>query len=92
MNNALHTTTFHVWWDHLDGGSGKMVRSEKVFRKKEEAALFIRKQPHILRRLNAAGCYMLVESKETFRDGKTRQTTIKEDVWTYQELLKLVEA
>ncbi len=90
-NNPLHHTKFVVWWDHLDGGSGKMVRSTKEFRRKEDAALFIRKQPHVAQHRDGAGCFMHVESKEVFRDGKTRTTTIVEDVWTYREIAEMAE-
>lgn len=89
MNRPFHTTTFHVWWDHLDAATGKLVRTEKVFKRKEEAALFVRKQPHITQRLDGAGCYMKAETKEVHRDGKTRLTTVKEDVWTYREMVAL---
>ncbi len=85
MNNALHATRFHVWWDHLDGATGKLVRSTKEFRRKEEAATFIRKTPHLINH-GAAGCYMQTESREVARDGKVKTTTVKQDVWTFAEI------
>ncbi len=91
MNNPFHNTRFVVWWDHVDAASGKMVRNTKEFKRKEEAALFIRKQPHVARYPNGAGCYMQVESKEVARDGKTRTTTVREDVWTYREIADMAQ-
>ena len=88
MNNALHTTRFHVWWDHVDGATGKVVRSTKEFPRKEEAALFIRKTPHLTSH-GAAGCYSISEAKEVARDGKVRITTVRQDIWTLQELIQL---
>jgi hypothetical protein len=85
VNNALHSTRFHVWWDHVDGATGKLVRTTKEFKRKEEAAAFIHKTPHIVDH-GAAGCVMVTESKEVARDGKTKQTTVRQDVWTFQEL------
>ena len=32
---------------------------------------------------------MKAETKEVHRDGKTRLTTVKEDVWTYREMVAL---
>lgn len=88
MNNPLHSTRFHVWWDHVDGSTGKLVRSTKEFRRKDEAALFIRKTPHLADH-GAAGCYQQTDSREVFRDGKTRTTTVREDVWTFQEIVRM---
>jgi hypothetical protein len=85
MNNPLHSTAFHVWWDHVDGSTGKLVRSSKTFKRKDEAALFIRKTPHLVDH-GAAGCYMLTESKEVARDGKAKITTVRQDVWTFDEI------
>ena len=48
MNRPLHKSVFHVWWDHVDGSTGKLVRSDKEFPRKEEAASFIRKTPHLV--------------------------------------------
>ncbi len=66
-----------------------MVRSTKDFKRKDEAALFIRKQPHIVKHPDGAGCLMRVESKQTFSDGKTRTTTVVEDVWVYREIVEM---
>jgi hypothetical protein len=88
MNSALHTTRFHVWWDHPDGSTGKIVRSTKEFRHKDEAAIFIRKTPHLTRH-GAAGCVMVTESREVARDGKTKTTTIRQDVWTFLEIVEM---
>jgi hypothetical protein len=88
MNSALHSTRFHVWWEHVDGSTGKIVRSTKEFRRKEEAALFIRKMPHLTSH-GAAGCYSLTESKEVARDGKTRTTTVQQDIWTFREIAEM---
>jgi hypothetical protein len=85
MNRPLHKTIFCVWWDHLDGSTGKLVRSSKEFPRKEEAASFIRKTPHLVDR-GAAGCYQLTESREVARDGKATVTTIRQDIWTFQEI------
>jgi hypothetical protein len=85
VNRPFHKTVFHVWWDHLDGSSGKLVRSTKEFPRKEEAASFIRKTPHLIDR-GAAGCYQLTESREVARDGKATVTSIRQDVWTAQEI------
>jgi hypothetical protein len=90
MNNALHSTRFYVWWEHPDGATGHVVRSTKEFKRKEEAALFIRKTPHLVKIPNGAGCYMQTESKEVARDGKTKTTTVRQDVWTYREIVDLV--
>jgi hypothetical protein len=88
MNSPLHNTRFHVWWDHVDGSTGKIVRSTKEFRRKEEAALFIRKTPQLTGHA-AAGCYSFTESKEVARDGKARITTVRQDIWTFQEIAEL---
>ena len=85
MNNPLHKTGFHVWWDHVDGSTGKLVRSTKEFPRKEEAASFIRKTPHLVNH-GAAGCYLLTESREVARDGKVTETSMRQDVWTFQEI------
>jgi hypothetical protein len=47
MNRPLHKTGFHVWWDHVDGATGKLVGSTKESQRKDEAATFIRKTPHL---------------------------------------------
>jgi hypothetical protein len=85
MNRPLHKTVFHVWWDHVDGSTGKLVRSTKEFPRKEEAASFIRKTPHLADH-GAAGCYQLSESREVARDGKATVTSIRQDIWTLQEI------
>lgn len=84
-NRNLHKTVFHVWWDHVDGASGKLARSTKQFARKEEAAAFIRKTPHLIKH-GAAGCYQLTESREVARDGKATETTVKQDMWTFHEI------
>ena len=86
-NRPYHTTKFVVWWDQLDGNTGHIRRIEREFKRKEEAAVFIRKQPAIDRHL--AGCFMLEESQEVARDGKVTITTVKADVWTYDEIRDL---
>lgn len=88
MNRPLHKTRFHVWWDHVDGSTGKLVRSTKDFARKEEAALFIRKTPHLINH-GAAGCHQISESKEVARDGKATLTTVQQDVWTFQEIVQM---
>jgi hypothetical protein len=88
MNNPLHNTRFHVWWDHVDGATGKLVRNTKEFKRKEEAAVFIRKTPHLVDH-GAAGCYSLTVAKEVARDGKVKTTTVQQDMWTYQEIMDM---
>lgn len=85
MNAPLHSTRFQLWWDHVDGSTGKLVRNSKEFRRKDEAALFIRKTPHLVDH-GAAGCYQITESKEVARDGKEKLTTVRQDVWTFREI------
>jgi hypothetical protein len=91
MNRPLHKTRFQVWWDHVDGATGKLVRSSKEFPRKEEAALFIRKTPHLVNH-GAAGCYQFTESREVARDGKETITTVRQDVWTFQEIVQLARS
>ena len=67
MNRPLHKSVFHVWWDHVDGSTGKLVRSDKV--------------DH-----GAAGCYQLTESREVAKDGKATVTSVRQDIWTFQEI------
>ena len=88
MNRPLHKSSFHVWWDHVDGSTGKLVRSTKEFGHKEEAASFIRKTPHLVNH-GAAGCYLLTESREVARDGKAKITSIRQDIWTFQEIASM---
>lgn len=88
MNRPLHKSVFHVWWDHVDGSTGKVVRSTKEFQRKEEAASFIRKTPHLTHE-GAAGCYQLTESREVAKDGKVTHTTIRQDMWTLQEIASM---
>ena len=88
MNRPLHKSIFHVWWDHVDGSTGKLVRSNKEFPRKEEAASFIRKTPALMNH-GAAGCYSLTESHEVARDGKTTNTTVRQDIWTLQEIAEM---
>lgn len=88
MNRPLHKSVFHVWWDHVDGSTGKVVRSTKEFQRKEEAASFIRKTPHLTHE-GAAGCYQLTESREVAKDGKATHTTIRQDMWTLQEIASM---
>jgi hypothetical protein len=88
MNSPLHKSSFHVWWDHVDGATGKLVRSTKEFPRKEEAASFIRKTPHLTNH-GAAGCYQLTESREVARDGKAKVTSIRQDMWTFQEIASM---
>ena len=61
------------------------MRSDKEFPRKEEAASFIRKTPHLVNH-GAAGCYQLTESREVARDGKVTLTSIRQDIWTLQEI------
>jgi hypothetical protein len=89
MNQPLHQTRFEVWWDHLDKATGKLVRNTKEFRRKEEAALFLRKTPHVVDQ-GAAGCHQITESREIARDGKTKTTIVRQDVWTFREIVDLV--
>jgi hypothetical protein len=77
MNRPLHKSVFHVWWDHVDGSTGKLVRSKK---RKEDAASFIRKTPHLVSH-GAAGCYLQSGSREVARDGKVTETTVRQDPW-----------
>ncbi|HEY4188053.1 MAG TPA: hypothetical protein VGP07_23455 [Polyangia bacterium] len=88
MNRPLHKSTFHVWWDLVDGSTGKLVRGTKEFPRKEDAAAFIRKTPHLVHQ-GAAGCYQLTESREVARDGKATITTVRQDMWTYQEIVTM---
>ena len=88
MNNPLHRTGFHVWWDHVDGSTGKLVRSTKEFPRKEDAAAFIRKTPHLTHH-GAAGGYQLTESREVARDGKAKVTSVRQDLWTLQEIASM---
>jgi hypothetical protein len=88
MNKPLHTTAFQVWWDHVDGSTGKLVRSTKAFPRKEDAASFIRKTPHLTDQ-GAAGCHQLTESHEVARDGKVTDTTVRQDLWTLQEIARM---
>ena len=67
---------------------GKLIRSNKEFSRKEEAAAFIRKTPHLINH-GAAGCYHLTESREVARDGKETFTSIRQDVWTFQEIASM---
>jgi hypothetical protein len=85
MNRPLHKTAFHVWWDYVDGSTGKLVRGDKEFPRKEDAAAFIRKTPHLANH-GAAGCYQLTESRDVARDGKATVTTVRQDIWTVQEI------
>lgn len=88
MNKPLHKSTFHVWWDYVDGSTGKLAREIKEFPRKEEAAAFIRKTPHLVHR-GAAGAYHLTESREVARDGKATVTSIRQDLWTFQEIVSM---
>jgi hypothetical protein len=88
MNRPLHKTVFQVWWDHVDGSTGKLVRSTKEFARKDEAATFIRKTPHLTDH-GAAGCHQLTESREVARDGKVTHTTVRQDMWTLRELTSM---
>lgn len=82
-NNPLHSTNFHLWWV---GSDGKHIT--KVFNTKQEAAVFIRKTPH-LGRYGQAGCYMRTESRKVARDGKRTITIVEQDMWTFQELAQM---
>jgi hypothetical protein len=53
-------------------------------------ASFIRKTPHLVNH-GAAGCYQLTESREVARDGKATVTTIRQDIWTLQELAAMTQ-
>ncbi len=88
MNRPLHKSTFHVWWDYVDGSTGKLVCGIKEFPRKEEAAAFIRKTPHLVHH-GAAGAYHLTESREVARDGKATVTSIRQDLWTFQEIVSM---
>ena len=88
MNRPLHKSVFHVWWDHVDGSTGKLVRSDKEFPRKEEAASFICKTPHLVSQ-GTAGCYQLTESREVAKDGKATVTSIRQDIWTSQEIASM---
>ena len=72
----------------LASSTGKLVRSTKEFPRKEEAAAFIRKTPHLINH-GAAGCYQLTESREVAKDGKATVTTIRQDIWTLQEIASM---
>jgi hypothetical protein len=61
------------------------VRSTKEFQRKEEAASFIRKTPHLTHQ-GAAGCHQVTESREVAKDGKVTVTTVRQDIWTFQEI------
>ena len=69
----------------VDGQAGAQ---QKEFPRKEEAASFIRKTPHLINH-GAAGCYLLTESREVARDGKATETSIRQDVWTFQEIASM---
>lgn len=82
-NHPLHDTHFHVWWVGRDGN-----RNTQTFDTKQEAAIFIRKTPHLVK-YGQAGCFMQTESRKVARDGKQTVTVVKEDMWTFREIVEM---
>jgi hypothetical protein len=66
---------------------GKLVRSDEEFPRNEEEASFIRKTPHLTDQGTAG--YQLTESREVAKDGKATVTSIRQDIWTFQEIASM---
>lgn len=88
-NKNFHTTQFHLEWRIINKSTNLFETCARMFPRKGDITLFIRKQPHVL--AHAARAFSREEKLVVATDGKETRTVVTQDVWTLREMQSMLQ-